>query len=134
MHERAGKTNDDAVVQAMRDCAQALQQWWETREGNDEAEAAPKELIKMAVDTPRRLLGGGPRREALAGVDIETESACTGRHIRLRRMKLGKKNRAKMQRVVRGPEPAQVETVVKVEGSGARKASARGKKKRLGSA
>ena len=35
------------------------------------------------------------------------------RQIGLRRMKLGKKNRAKMQRVMRGP--AQVETVVKVD-------------------
>ena len=30
-------------------------------------------------------------------------------------MKLGKKNREKMQRVMRGPEPAQAEAVVKVD-------------------
>ena len=61
----------------------------------------------LVVEDPGKKLGQARmlRKRALARV----------RQTRLRRMKLGKKSRAKMQRVMRGPEPAQVEIVVKVD-------------------
>ena len=46
---------------------------------------------------------------------LRKKALALARQIRLRRMNLGKKNRAKVQRVMRGPESAQVETVVKVD-------------------
>ena len=46
---------------------------------------------------------------------LRKKAFALARQIRLRRMNLGKKNRAKVQRVMRGPESAQVETVVKVD-------------------
>ena len=90
------------------------------REGNDEEDEAPKEhqlqkLIKIAVDTPRGFFGGGPGKKLGQARMLRQKALARARQIRLRRMKLGKKNRAKMQRVMPGPKPAQVETVVKVD-------------------
>ena len=46
---------------------------------------------------------------------LRKRALARARQIRLRRMKLGKKNPAKLQRVMRGPEPPHVETVAKVD-------------------
>ena len=91
------------------------------REGNDEEEEALKEhhlqkLIKVAVDTPLDdLVVEDPGKELGQVRMLRNTALARVRQIRLRRMKLGKKSRAKMQRVMRGPEPPQVETVVKVD-------------------
>ena len=84
----------------------------------DEEEEAPKEqkLLKMAVDTPLEdFFVEDPGAKLGQARMLRKKALALARQIRLRRMKLGKKSRAKMQRVMRGPEPPQVETVVKVD-------------------
>ena len=88
---------------------------------DDDEEEAPKEhqlqrLIKMAVDNPLEdFLVEDPGKKLKQARMLRQKALARARQIRLRKMKLAKKNRAKMQRVMRGPEPAQVETVVKVD-------------------